>query len=89
LESKIASKKVKDQAENIYNDLQKKGIGVLYDNREETPGIKFVESDLIGIPIRLIVSEKTLDKQSVEIKKRTEKEGRLVKIKSYVQQIIR
>jgi len=68
--------------------LQKRGLEVLYDDRDESPGIKFVESDLIGIPIRLIISEKTLDKQSVEIKKRAEREGRLVKIKSYVQQII-
>jgi len=82
------NKKAKTQAEKIYKDLQKRGFEVLYDDREETPGIKFVEADLIGIPIRIVVSERTLGKQSMEIKKRTDKEGRLVKIKSYAQQII-
>lgn len=77
------------QADKIYKELQDKGFEVLYDDRNETPGVKFVESDLIGIPVRIVVSEKTLQKQSVEIKRRKEKEGRLVKIKSYVQQITR
>jgi prolyl-tRNA synthetase len=83
------NKKVKAQAEKIYNHLQNKGIEVLYDDRDETPGIKFVEADLIGIPLRVVVSERSLKKQSLEIKKRTEKEGKLVKIKSYVHQITR
>jgi len=83
------SKKVKNQAEKIYKGLQKKSFEVLYDDRNESPGVKFVEADLIGIPIRIVVSEKTLRKQSVEIKKRNQKEGKLVKIKSYVQQITR
>ena len=81
--------KTKNQAEKIYNNLKKKGFEVLYDDRDETPGIKFVESDLIGIPLRIVVSEKTLQKQSIEIKNREQKEGRLVKMKSYVQQITR
>jgi prolyl-tRNA synthetase len=83
------SKKIRSQAEKIYNDLQKKGFEVLYDNRDETPGIKFVEADLIGIPLRIVVSEKTLEKQSIEIKRRKQGGAKLVKIKSYVQQITR
>lgn len=84
------NKKVKTQAENLYTNLQKNNLEVLYDDREETAGVKFVEADLIGIPLRIVVSEKTLQKNSVEIKKRNEGGVKLVKIKEvlkYVQQI--
>lgn len=81
--------RVKNQAEKLYRDLKNKGLEILYDDRDETAGIKFVEADLIGIPLRIVVSEKTLEKQSLEIKKRNQKEGKLVKIKSYVQKITR
>lgn len=72
---------VKSTADKIYQDLQKKGVEVLYDDREnKTAGEKFAEADLIGIPIRLIVSEKTLKEDSVELKKRAEEKVELVKI---------
>ena len=62
---------------------QKKEIEVLYDDRKEiSPGEKFVEADLIGIPIRIVISERTLKNDSVEIKKRTGKETELVKIEN-------
>ena len=62
------------EAEKIYDTLQKEKIEVLYDDRKESAGVKFKDSDLIGIPTRIVVSEKTLEKGSVEIKKR-DKEG--------------
>ena len=72
---------VKAAADKIYDDLQKKSIEVLYDDREaKTPGEKFAEADLIGIPIRLVISEKTLKADSVELKKRTEGSVELIKI---------
>ena len=86
------NKKIRDGAEKIYKDLQKKGVDVLYDDREETAGIKFVEADLIGIPLRIVVSEKTLKSQSAELKWRSDKKVKLVKKRDlfkYVQQIIR
>ncbi len=68
------------QTDKIYDDFQKAGIEVLYDDREDkSPGEKFADADLIGCPIRIIVSEKTLEKDSVEVKKRNESEVRLVK----------
>ena len=76
------NKKVRGQAEKIYRDLQNKGFDVLFDDRDETPGIKFVEADLIGIPLRLVVSEKTIKQDSVEVKERNKKKSKLVKIKS-------
>ncbi|MEK7503792.1 MAG: aminoacyl--tRNA ligase-related protein [Patescibacteria group bacterium] len=75
------SLEVKSLAEKIYQDLQKQGIEVLYDDREnKTAGEKFAEADLIGIPLRMVVSEKTLKLDSVEMKKRTEEEIKLIKI---------
>ena len=76
------SAKVKKEAQNLYKILQENNIEVLYDDREDkTPGEKFAEADLIGIPYRLVVSEKTLAKGSVELKKRDSKKIEFVKIK--------
>ena len=73
--------KVKKTTERIYRYLQKSEIEVLYDDRQDkTPGEKFADADLIGIPIRIVVSERTLKKDSVEIKRRNKKETKLVKI---------
>lgn len=71
---------IKKTAENIYQDLLNNKIEILYDDREDkSPGEKFADADLIGCPIRIVVSEKTLEKDSVEIKKRNENEIRLLK----------
>lgn len=76
------NEKIKDTAEEIYQDLQKIGIEVLYDEREDvTAGEKFADADLIGIPYRLVISEKTLKQNCVEIKRRDEKKINLIKIK--------
>jgi prolyl-tRNA synthetase len=63
--------------EKAYETLQKAGIKVLYDDREMSAGEKFAEADLIGIPWRIVVSPK-LGEGKVEIKKRTEKDSRVV-----------
>ena len=68
-------------ASEIYDNLQKEEIKVLYDNREKSAGEKLSDCDLIGIPIRIILSKKTLEKDCVEIKKRGTDELELVKIK--------
>jgi len=65
-------------AENIYADLEAQGLKVLFDDREESPGVKFNDADLLGIPIRVTISPRTLEKNSAEIKKRSEKEPKLV-----------
>jgi prolyl-tRNA synthetase len=81
----ISIKGAEEQAENIYQDLLQKGIEVLYDDREVSPGIKFADSDLMGIPYRIVVSPKTLDKNSVEVKKRNEKDFKLVDLDKIVE----
>ena len=81
IELKSSGKEVKKQAERTYKTLIDKGIEVLYDDRDKTAGEKFTDADLIGIPARLVISEKTLAQNSLEIKKRNQKESRLIKIK--------
>ncbi len=72
--------KVTKRADEVYERLIKKGEEVLYDDREESPGVKLADADLIGIPQRWVVSENTLKKDSVEVKKRSEKAAKLMKI---------
>ncbi|MDD2731582.1 MAG: His/Gly/Thr/Pro-type tRNA ligase C-terminal domain-containing protein [Candidatus Pacebacteria bacterium] len=75
-------RKVKAYAEKIYNGLIKGKIEVLYDDRDDkTIGEKFAEADLIGIPYRVLISKKTLAKDSVEVKKRDKDNVKLIKIK--------
>ncbi len=78
---------VKKASDQLYYDLEKKGLEVLYDNRDKSAGEKFVESDLIGIPVRLVVSAKTLEKNSVEMKKRKSGKIKLIKIKGAVEKL--
>lgn len=85
----MREKRIKDQAEKIYRDLQEQGIEVLYDDRKEIRiGEKLAESDLIGIPYRIVLSKKTLELRSVEIKSRGKKGVKLVKISNLTKLII-
>ena len=65
-------------AEELYGQLLQAGYQVLYDNREESAGVKFNDADLIGIPWRITVSAKTVAQNSVEIKGRRESTPRLI-----------
>jgi prolyl-tRNA synthetase len=79
---------VKKAAQKLYTDLQKAGIEVLWDDREnKTAGEKFGDSDLLGIPYRLVISERTLKENSVELKERAKEKAKLVKIKDLPSQI--
>jgi prolyl-tRNA synthetase len=53
---------------------------VLFDDREVSAGVKFADADLIGIPHRLLISQKTLQQDAVEYKKRSGKEAELIKL---------
>jgi prolyl-tRNA synthetase len=61
---------VRDAAEALYEELLSAGLEVLYDDRDESPGVQFAEADLLGIPIRLIVSERNFANDAVEFKRR-------------------
>jgi prolyl-tRNA synthetase len=71
---------VKDKTESLYYELDRQGLEVLYDDRDESTGIKFNDADLLGIPLRVTISPRTLDKNSVELKWRSEKKTELVPI---------
>ena len=76
-----------EAAEKLYNDLSAAGFDVLYDDRDETPGVKFNDADLIGLPIRLTVSERSLNEGGVELKMRDETEKRTVRINKVEEEI--
>ena len=71
---------VRQRTEALYTELRAQGYEVLYDDRQESPGVKFNEADLLGMPLRLTISQRTLETDSVEIKRRTEREKDFVKL---------
>lgn len=78
---------VKTASEELYVKLQKQGIEVLYDDREESAGAKLKDSDLIGIPVRILISEKTLGANSVEFKSRNKAEAEMINIDTVISRI--
>ncbi|MDD5127525.1 MAG: proline--tRNA ligase [Dehalococcoidales bacterium] len=72
--------KVAETAEKLYADLTAAGLEVLFDDRQESPGVKFNDADLLGIPVRITVSPRTLEKNSVEVKLRREKQASLMSL---------
>ncbi|MBI4772058.1 MAG: hypothetical protein HY784_16995 [Chloroflexi bacterium] len=66
----------------LYADLQAGGVAVLYDDRDERPGVKFKDADLLGAPVRLTVSARSLQAGGVEVKQRSGAESRLVPLEA-------
>jgi prolyl-tRNA synthetase len=75
----ITNPKVMQAAEEIRKSLEAGGVWVLVDDRDAAPGVKFNDADLIGIPFRVTVSPRNLDKGVVEVKQRKSPDIRLVK----------
>ncbi len=72
-------KEVIKKAEEIYAELLKNKIEVLFDDRGEmSPGEKFADADLLGMPIRLVVSQRSMKESGIELKKRNEEKGKIV-----------
>lgn len=80
-------KKVSEQAEKLYQELQEAGVEVLFDDRDVRPGEKFADADLIGIPYRVVVSEKSLAAGGYEVKKRKQKEAEVIDIKRLLKRL--
>lgn len=74
-----------DKAEKVYRELQSQNLEVLFDDRNVSPGEKFSDADLIGIPVRLVVSEKTGDK--IEWKERDKKESELISLEEVIKKL--
>ncbi len=70
--------RAKKEADELYEKLTKMGVEVLYDDREERAGEKFADSDLLGIPYRIVVSEKTIVAGKFELKERKSGEVRML-----------
>jgi prolyl-tRNA synthetase len=80
---------VKTAADKLVSELEKKGVEVLLDDRNERPGVKFNDADLIGIPYRLVVGDKNLSGETprVEVKGRAEKENRLIEVSKAAEEL--
>ena len=61
-------------AEEIYGDLRRAGVEVLYDDRDERPGVKFKDADLVGIPVRIVVGARSLAEGKIELSRRRDRE---------------
>jgi prolyl-tRNA synthetase len=77
-----------DAAETVLADLEAAGVEVLFDDRDETPGVKFADADLIGIPIRITVSRRSIESGGAELKLRRESESRIVSLESLTSDVI-
>ena len=64
------SERVREASEALYEQLQNAGISVLFDDRKERPGVKFADIELIGIPHRIVIGEKSIDSGAYEYKHR-------------------
>lgn len=75
-------------SDQVYNHLVKEGVEVLFDDRENlSAGEKFFDADLLGMPWRAVVSEKTMVQEKVEMKKRNSKETKLVKVGELIKEL--
>ena len=76
--------KAKEYADELYKKLHDGGVEVLYDEREARPGEKFADSDLIGIPYRIVVSDKTFENGGLECKVRATGETKMISEKEMI-----
>ena len=74
-------------AEQLYQKLNNEGIDVLFDDRDESPGVKFKDADLIGIPIRLTISDRSVDNGGVEFKFRHRPDRKIIALDQLVSEI--
>ena len=78
-------KEIKEAALKIYDHLNSNGIETIIDDRNTSAGVKFNDADLLGVPIRIVVSSRNISKDSVEIKIRTANDGELIHLDTVLQ----
>jgi prolyl-tRNA synthetase len=78
---------VKEVAEKLYKDLCDVGVDVLFDDRKERPGVMFNDMELIGIPYSVVIGERNLDNQQIEIKNRKSGEKTLLEVDDLLEYI--
>lgn len=79
------SERVSAAAKSLHDELEAKGVETLWDDRDASAGEKFADADLIGIPLRLVISEKTLAEDAVEWKERGSSETKNIAIDDVVE----
>jgi prolyl-tRNA synthetase len=78
---------VVEAADRLYGQLNEQGVEVLYDDRDERPGVKFKDADLVGIPVRLVVGAKSLAEGQVELSRRRDGEKILVPVENAIEKV--
>jgi prolyl-tRNA synthetase len=84
----LAHAETKALAEQLYADLQARGVEVIFDDRDERPGIKFKDADLVGFPIRVTIGEKGLAKGQIEVRLRSTGETKLVEKAKALEEVL-
>ncbi|MHB8807104.1 MAG: proline--tRNA ligase [Anaerolineaceae bacterium] len=75
-------------AESLYQQLEKAGLQTLYDDRNASPGVKFNDADLLGIPLRLTISSRSLSNGGIEIKSRTSENSQIIELEQVVDHLV-
>lgn len=78
---------VAQAAEELYETLKRSGVRVLFDDRDESPGVKFNDADLLGIPLRATVSPRTLQQGMIELKPRTSSDTEMAPLEQAAERI--
>jgi prolyl-tRNA synthetase len=78
---------IQETAFELYAKLQSEGVEALLDDRDERPGVKFKDADLLGIPLRIVVGKKGLAEGKVELKARNEKDVSMVPVAEIVEKV--
>jgi prolyl-tRNA synthetase len=78
----------REVADRLYAQLQSAGVETLLDDRDESPGVKFNDSDLIGNPLRVTVSERALERGGIEYKKRNQPEKTVIPLEQAINKIV-
>jgi prolyl-tRNA synthetase len=78
------SVRVREAAEKLYQELLEAGVDVLFDDRDARPGVMFADMELIGIPHRVVIGERGLDRGEVEYRARSDSENRMLPLDGFV-----
>jgi prolyl-tRNA synthetase len=81
------SENVRAAAEKLYEELLTAGIEVLFDDRDQRPGVMFADHELMGIPMRIVVGERSLDKGEVEFRARTDNDNEMIALDGIIDHI--
>ena len=78
---------IREASSRLYDELQQAGLEAVLDDRNERPGIQFADGDLLGVPFRLVVSERNLQAGGVELVRRGERKGEMIPLDQVVSRL--